>query len=264
MKILAKKKKFVIFVFGLLLVIFLLNVFQKEVRSFFYTISAPIQKVFWRVGDRISDFFGAIIKAKNLKTEVEELKLKNQELLTQIANLGELTKENKNLREALSLELQKEFKLSLAQIIGKDISQDFILIDKGSEDGISKGLPVITQQKALVGKISEVYNKFAKIELCSNKESSFDGKIQKEETDISGIVKGKGNFKILFDFVPREKEISNGDIVLTSALGGVFPKGLLVGRIKEVKKSDVEPFQQAEIEPAFDVKTADILFVIIP
>ena len=243
--------------------IFLLNFFQRDVRSFFYCISAPIQKVLWRAGERTSDFLGGIVRVKILKQELDELKLENQELIAQVVALKDLKKENKTLRQALEIGLQKEFKLALAQIISKDISQDFILIDKGSEDGILKNMPVITQQRVLIGKISEIYKNFSKVMFVSNKESSFDAKIQKEEKDISGVVKGQGNFRILFDLIPREENLSQEDIVITSALGGIFPKGLLVGRIKEIKKSDVEPFQQAEIEPFFDVSQTETLFIIL-
>jgi len=263
MKLSSKKNKVLIIVVVVVSIIFLLNFFQKDVRSFFYSVSAPIQKVLWRAGERTSDFLGGIMRVKILKQELDELKLENQELIAQVVVLKDLKKENKTLRQALEIGFQKEFKLALVQIISKDISQDFILIDKGSEDGISKNMPVITQQRVLVGKISEIYKNFSKVMLISNKENSFDAKIQNEEKDISGVVKGQGNFRILFDLIPREENLSQEDIVITSALGGIFPKGLLVGRIKEIKKSDVEPFQQAEIEPFFDVSQTETLFIIL-
>lgn len=272
MKILGKRSKIVIGIFVLILVIFSLNVFQKEVRGFFYFISSPIQKVLWKAGESSSDFLTGVIKRKDLKEEIDELNLKNQGLLQQVADLKELERENKVLREALALELQKEFNLSLAQVIGKDISQDFILIDKGLENGISKNMPVITEQKVLVGKISDVYKNFSKVILISNKEISFDAKIlpPKELSSPgelssfgSGVVRGQGNSKILFDLVPREEDLFPGDILTTSALGGTFPKGLLVGRIKEIKKSDLEPFQQAEIEPFFDISQVEKIFIIL-
>jgi len=244
-----------------ILVIFFLNFYQKEVKNFFYKISEPIQKVFWRAGGRISDFFEAISAIQNLKKEAEELKLKVQELLAQLVSLKELKKENEILREALNLNLAEEFNLSLAEVIGKDVSEDFILINKGVDDGISENLPVITQQKILVGKISEVYKNYSRVKLISHKESSFDGKIVEKE--ILGQVKGEGNFKILLDLIPREQEITEGDLVESSALGGTFPKGLLVGQIKQVKKSDIQPFNQAEISPLFDLGELEMVFIIL-
>ncbi len=281
MKFSLKKRRLLIIILIAALAIFLLNIFQKDVRSFFYSMSSPVQKVLWQAGDKTSDFLESIIKAGDLKNEMNELEVKNQELLAQVVILEELKKENKILREALEIELQKDFKLILSQIISKDISQDFILIDKGSKDGISEDMPVVIQQRVLVGKISGVYENFSKVMLISNKESSFDAKIftpdgplpetgqpgvdvsGRQEGNISGMVRGQENSKILFDLIPKEEEIFKGDIVVTTALGGIFPKGLLVGKIKTIKKIDVEQFQQAEIEPFFDITRADMLFIIL-
>jgi len=259
MKFTSWKRKIIIIIIGLLL-IFSLNFFQKEIKGFFYFISSPIQKTLWRTGDRVSDFFETISEIKSLKRENEELKLKNQELISQIAQSIELEKENEVLKEALGIGLEKEFKLALAEVVSKDISQDSILINKGSKDGITENCPVITQQKTLIGKIDEVYENFSRVILIFNKESSFD--VQISETDISGVVKGKGNLQLFLDFVPQEKEIKEGDFIVTTSLGGIFPKGLLVGQIGKVLRSDIEPFQQAKIRPAFDIKELETVFII--
>jgi len=259
MKFTLKKNLALVIIVGILFLL-VLNFYQKEVKNFFYLISSPFQKTLWKVGDNVSDFFETITERKTLKKENEELKLKNQELLAQIALLKELRKENEVLREALNIGLQKEFKLALAEVIGKDISEDLILINKGSEDGILKDMPVVTQGKVLLGKIGEVYKNFSKVILLSNQESAVLVKVEDEE--IKGVAKGKGNFKILLDNIPLNQKIKEGDLIVTIWLGGNFPKGLLIGQIKEVKKSDVEPFQQAEILPFFDIQELEIVFVI--
>jgi len=233
---------------------------SPRVKNFFYLISEPAQKWFWEKGNRLSNFFETISEIKSLKKESDNLKLKIKTLESENLVLIELKKENEILRKALEIGLKKDFKLVFAQVIGKDVSQDSILIDQGSKDGVRVGLPVITQQKTLVGKISQVYENFSKVQLLSNNESSFDAKIS--DTEIYGIVKGKGNFKFYFDLIPKDREIKEGDFLVTSALGGVFPPGLLIGEIKEVKKSDVELFQKAEIKPAFDITELKFLFVI--
>jgi len=237
-----------------------LTAFSDEIKNFFYLVSSPIQKNLWQQGHKFSNFFETIAEIKKLKKENEELKLKNQESLAQIAQLLELKKENEILRTALGIGLEKEFKLVLAEVVGKDISQDSILINKGSKDGISKNLPVIGQQKTLVGKISEVYENFSRVTLISNKESSFDAEIP--ENDISGVVKGKGNLQLFLDLVPQEKEIKEGNLIITTSLGEIFPEGLLVGQVGKVLRSDIEPFQQAKIRPAFDIKKLKIIFII--
>jgi rod shape-determining protein MreC len=260
MKFSRTKNKILIFLVVILIVV-LLNVFQHNVRDFFYTVSAPGQKSLWDSGAKVSNFFAGIFSAGDLKSENEKLKLQTQELSAKVATLEELQTENDSLRNALQIGLGKDFRLVFARIISKDVGSDIISIDKGSEDGLTANLPVITEQKTLVGKISEVYSHFSKVQLFTDKKSSFDAKIS--GTQIYGVVKGKGNFNASLELVPREAEIKSGDSVITTSLAGVFPEGLLAGQITNVKKSDVESFQTAEIQPAFDIKQLDNLFIII-
>lgn len=260
MKFPSKKKKILIIgLLGILLILFL-NFYQKDVKNFFYLISSPIQKILWKIGERTSVFLETIGEIKNLKKENEELKLKIKEILAENATLRELKKENEVLKTALGIGLEKEFQMVLAQVIGKDISEDILLINKGLKDGIENNLPVVTAQKTLVGKVIEVYENFSKVILISNKKISFDGKVS--EREIYGMVKGRGNFKLNLELVPKDKEIKEGDLVVTSAMGGIFPAGILVGEIEKVKKSDIEPFQEAEIKSIFDIKNLEFLFVI--
>jgi len=247
----------------LLIILFLvlnLTNFSDKTKNFFYSISSPIQKTLWQAGDNVSDFFSGIFNAQELKKEKDEIFLQNLELIAQISALKELEKENKDLREALSLGLEKDFQLVLSQVINKDISQDSLLINKGSEDGIVPGLSVITSQKTLLGQIGKVYKDFSEVVLITSKESSFDAKITEKE--IYGVVKGEGNLKASLSLLPKEEDISEGETIVTSALGGIFPPKLLVGRIKEIKKTDIESFQTAELTLGFDLGELENLFII--
>lgn len=261
----STRLKFTIIV--VLLIVFFtalnLNFIRKEVKNFFYLISSPIQKTLWTAGSKVSGFFETITEMKELKKENEELKLKNQQLLTENISLRELKKENKFLRDALTLKPQEEFKLEMAEVIGKDISQDSILINKGSRDGISKDMPAITQAKILIGRVSKVYKNFSKVALISNKNSSFDAKIYYENSPpVYGVVKGQGELRLLLELIPKEKNIKEGDLVITAGLGGIYPKDLLIGKIKKVQKSDIKPFQKAEIKPTLNLSQLENLFII--
>jgi len=252
-------------VFGLCLLVALFLALNftglgSTVKNFFYLISSPIQESFWKAGDVTSDFLAGIFQAENLKKEVDELYLKSRSLIAEIAELKELETENQAMREALNLGLEKKMKLNLSRLISKDISGEVLLINKGKKDGMMKGYPVITPQKLLLGRITEVYDNFSEVMLITNEDSSFDAKIL--DKDVYGAVKGKGDSGLYIDLVPKDKELSAGDIIVTATLGGDFPAGIVVGSIKEVKKSDIEPFQTAEIISAFDLKTVDAVFVI--
>lgn len=235
---------------------------SKTVKGFFYSVSSPIQKILWQCGDKISDFSEGVFKTGDLKKENEELIYENLDLMNEIAALQYLKKENEVLREVLEIGLQKDFKLILAQVVGKDLYQDIIFLNVGLSDGVEKNMPVINQQKTIIGKVDEVYKKNSRITIISSLKSSFDAKILRENGDIFGIVKGRGGSQIYLDLIPQEQEVFAGDMVTTSRLSGVFPEGLLVGRIKEVRKSDVRHFQQAEIQSSFKINELENLFII--
>jgi rod shape-determining protein MreC len=242
---------------------FILNLtpISKNVREFFYFISSPVQKWLWERGSEISDFLEMILEMKNISQENENLKSENQSLLVKTVELEKLNKENDILRAALGLDLQEEFNLEISQVIGKDISEDYLIINKGIADGLSLNLPVINQEKYLIGKVSEVYNNTSKIQLLTSKDSSFDVEIFEKEIYV--LAKGKGNLNIQLELIPRDKEINSGDKVLSSALGGNFPGGLLVGEVSKVKRSDTTSFQEAEITPFFNIEDLEYLFIIM-
>lgn len=259
-KVFSKKNKVLVTIIGVL-VILSLNFFQTEVRGFFYFISSPIQKALWKAGDNASGSFGTASSRSNLEKKNEELKLRIEELLADNIFLKELEKENKELREALEIGLRGDLLLALAEIISKDITGDSLLINVGAKDGVSEGMPVITSEKVLLGKVSEVYDSFSYVSLISNKESSFPAKIS--ESDISGVVKGQGNLSLSLDLVSQDKEVNKGDLVISTALGGIYPKGLLTGIVKDVQKNDIKPFSQISVSLFFDFGELENVFVIL-
>lgn len=255
-----KKKKFVFFLVGIIVLVSL-NFFQSEVRNFFYLISQPFQKCFNKINQSISDFGGVIFNIKELKQEKEVLLLENQSLKSQLAALKEIENENETIRQALDLNLQEEFALLMVEVTLRDSLHDFILINKGGSHGISKGMSVISGQRILVGRVAEVYDDFSQVMLITSGKSVFPGKIQ--EGDIGGVIKGLGNSGLFFDLIPQQKQVSAGQQVVTVGLDKVFPKGILVGEIESVQKSDLAPFQQARIKPSFDVQGLETVFVIL-
>jgi rod shape-determining protein MreC len=256
----SRKNKAVILIIGILAILFS-NLFQKEIRGFVYSFSKPVQRIFWQEGQKISYYFETISEISNLKKNNEELKSRNQELTSENTALRELKKENETLREALNINLQRDFKLEIAQVIGKDISQDSFFLDKGGEDGISEGLPVISQSKILLGRIGKVYKNNSELILVSNQKSNISVKVG--DGELGGIVKGKGNFQIILDLIPLDKEMKPGDAVTTNGMEGNLPRDLLIGKVNKILRNDIQPHQGAEIEPALDFNKIDSVFIII-
>ena len=255
--------KYIVIGLFLLVVLYLfrLPAVSSSVKNFFYLVSSPIQKTLWRAGAGVSNFFGGIGRLKGLSEENERLKSENQNLTSQLAQLQESVEENKSLREALSIQQETVYELLLVDVISRDISKDELVINKGKKDGVVSGMPVLTDHKALFGKVSEVYDQFSRVTIISSKNSSFDAEIHDDE-EVAGVVKGRGNLTLMMDLLPKDKEYKEGDIVVTTSLGGVYPAGILVGRLGKVSKNDVEPSYQAEIRSAFSINETETLFVV--
>jgi rod shape-determining protein MreC len=267
-----KIKKIIVLIILALFVLSLVNLFgfSNNIKNTFFSFSSPIQKTFWQAGENISDIFSGLFKGKYLKEEIEKLLGENRELINKLVLLNRLIEENKILRESLDIGLQKDFNLIFTQAISRDIFHDSFLIDKGFKDGVVSNFPVITGEKVLLGRIGQVYDNYSEVILISNKESSFDAEVFKEFSDngennsskIYGVAKGRGGTKAYLDLVSKEAIISKKDKIVTSSLGGIFPPGLLVGRVKEINRSDLDPFQIVEIEPAFSLRDLNYLFII--
>jgi len=230
--------------------VILLNKFAiSPVRNTFYFISAPLEKAFGGVGDSLAKFFSSFFYSQTLVETNRQLNRENFFLKYKLTELFRLEEENQDLREALGLGLSKGFDLGLVEVISKETGQDIILVNQGLQQGIEEGMPVITVERVLVGRVEESLASFAKVALISSPENSFD--IEIEGKQMVGLAKGEGDFRVSLDKVAKEAPLEEGDIVLTSNLSGKFPRGLLVGEVKSIRKSDAEIFQQGEIAPYF-------------
>lgn len=257
-------QKIIIGIVMLFLLTGFLNIFQSPIRNSFYSISSPFSKAFRQAGSNMSVFFSSFFNASALQ-ENDNLKKENQKLLSEVALLQDLARQNQLVQEALDNTKSDNFKMALVQIIGLDLSHDAIIINKGLDNGISENMPLISGQKVLYGRVFKVYKNFSHVMLISNKDSVLNVKIQSSDAvkiPVYGAVKGNSNTSVFLDLVNADSEMKEGDILITSALEGTFPKNLLVGKITSINKNDLKPFQSANIQPFFDIKNIDTLFVI--
>jgi rod shape-determining protein MreC len=244
-----------------LILILNIPVLNSAFKNTVYFALAPMQKNLWQAGAGVYDFFEPLLKINSLADENKRLRERVNDLMGRNAVIEDLKKENEFLRQGLNLELDKDFDLKIVQIVGKDGANDILIIDKGGKDMIEAGMPVITEGKALVGKVSKTYDNFSEITLVTQNDFSFDVKIGDDAID--GLVRGRGGYCAGIDLVPKDKDLKVGQKIITSMLGGIFPAGLLVGTIKEVYKNDVETFQSAKIETSFDIGAAQQVFVAV-
>ena len=148
-----------------------------------------------------------------------------------------------------------------AAVIGRDPSPflHYVIINRGSNDGIRRGMPVVTDQ-GLVGRVDAVIADASRVQLITDPASTVNVRLQNAETDasLSGSITGD----LRLDFVSQDTSIQSGDLVLTSGLGGGYPPNLIVGQVGNVRTNDVDLFQQANVQPVVDFNRLQIVLII--
>ncbi len=233
-----------------------------------YKFTYPISQVFSELSQFLQSLYENIASYLSIFTEYRRIKIENQELKRAISLL---LNENNTLKEKLSYYKRwnkmlrykdtSSFNLLPANVIGREPSNWFkyIFIDKGSDDGIRKDMPVITYL-GLVGKVKATTPKTAKVMLILDVKSSLGGMIQKTR-DI-GVIEGLGKNYLKMIYINNQANIKRGDVVITSGLGGIYPKGIVVGEVFKIDKELDKLYQKIYIVPRVDFMHLEEVFVI--
>lgn len=253
---------FVVVLIGLCLVVLNPKRLFSPVREFFFDVARPFQKTFYFLSANIHGFFDFIGSISELKKENEQLTNENNTLSGEVASLREQEGENKALREQLGLIPKEKFHLEASFVIGQNPQKlgSWLLVDKGSSSGIETGMPVIASEGILVGKVEEAYSQSSRVVLLSDSGSAINA--VDLETGTKGIVKGEYALGIIMDMISQSDIVNVGDMIVTSGLGSDIPQGLLIGKVKEVRTSKDELFQQALIIPRIKYSGLETVFMI--
>ena len=246
----------------LLLVFFSPGNFLSPVRGLFLKIVYPFEKTFYIAGQKTNNFFSLISSISECKEKNINLIKENNELQAQIDKLKDQKKENEELRRQLELSPRDKYQLESSLVIGQDPRRagSWIIIDRGKNNGIEKGMPVIVFNSILIGKVDEVYDNSAKVVLLSDASSVVN--VSDVETSARGILSGEYGLGLKLSMVEQAEILNVGDDVVTSGLGGSMPKGLLVGKIEQISNSPDKLFQEAVILPKVKYSNLNIVFVI--
>ncbi len=159
----------------------------------------------------------------------------------------ELELENKRLRKFFNFQSSSNDSFFVASVIGRDPSPWFktIMIDKGSADGLFKGMPVLVAE-GIVGQIVSASESYSRVLLITDRSSAIDALVQNSRT--RGIFRGNNTENCSFEYVLRKDDINPGDIIVSSGLDGIFPKGLRIGKVIDVQKNNSHLFQKVVVK----------------
>lgn len=229
-------------------------------------ITMPVQRFFSGVAENIKDFFSHFGDISELKAENEKLNADIEKLKSQNKRNSIYKTENERLREMLDLkDTYKDFELVAANVTSRDSSTWFlsIIIDKGTDDGLSMTDTVITPY-GLVGHITDIGSNWAMITTILDSQSTVAVMVERTEdfATVDGDVDLAANSLCKMTYIPKDSTITVGDTIKTSGLGGVYPKGINVGKITKIHPENKGVSQYAEVEPYVDFNRLYEVFVI--
>ena len=226
----------------------------------------PVQGKLTSLANTLSDLTQTTRDLRELRRRNEDLQSLADSLMIENVRLKEIESENETLRRLLNFtQANPTHSYKAAEVKGRVIGRDpsnflsYLIIDLGSQQGIEKGMPVVAE-RGLVGRITDVGSNWAKVMLIIDPSSSVNALIQSSRA--TGVVEGHVGGSLVMKYIPQGETVNVNDIVLTSGLGGNFPKKLIIGQVTTVQQRDIEMFQEAHIRPTVDFNNLEIVLVI--
>jgi len=222
----------------------------------------PVQSVLTDKANPLIDFWNGLSQVNQLRDENDRLRQQVAQLQLQNAQLQRAETENETMRRQLQYaQANPQFKLLPANVVGKDLHglDDYIEIDRGSADGLQAQMTVVTPDGYLAGRILKADQHRARVLIITNPSSSVAAVISTDGGPAQDVVDGHIHGRLEMSNIPQALKVQTGQDVLTSGLGGNFPKGIKIGQVATLDNSDVQLFQQAEIAPYCDFgRLADV------
>lgn len=263
----VKYKKIIVLLIFLLLLLVLMTTQAKRdkepglVENIVVYIISPIQRIVTYSTRGFQKIWSGYINLVGIRKENQRLKKEIQILKEDNNKINEAVLANKRLRELLAFKESVQTSMIPAQVISKDATNWFkmVMIDKGRDNGIVKNMPVVTHG-GIVGRVIEVFANYSKVQLIIDYNSAVDVLVQRSRD--GGVVGGIFKNRCEMRFLDRRAKIEVGDIIISSGLDGIFPKGLVVGKVVEIRKKNYGLFQEVEIMPSVDFSRLEEVLII--
>lgn len=226
----------------------------------------PLASTLTELRTTASDIIQTARDLRTLRQRNSELEALIERLTVENLQLSEVATENEQLRSFFQFAQTNptyDFRGGqiIARVIGNGASPyaNIIQIDLGQMHGIQPGMPVVTD-RGLVGRVLNNFPKSSELLLLSDPSSSIN--VMTQASRAPGSLRGRAGQLPIMEFIPPDVNVAVGEIVITSGLGGAFPKGLVVGQVVEVLHNDNLAFQQAIIRPTVDFDRMELALVI--
>lgn len=242
------------------------NLKDREEANFFEKGALTVMSPFLRVasmvegwGDVLYRDYIALTNVRRQNVELlEQLRLMNTRLIAE----QEALNANARLKKLLDLKESIRTRTVASSVIGEDGAPWFktLVLDRGASDGFSEGMPVLAAE-GVVGQVIKVSSGTSRVLLLTDHASAISAVVQRSRA--RGVVRGGGGGRLTLEFSMKEDDVKVGDQVITSGIGGVFPKGVPIGEVTMVKKGEYGIFQVVEIRPSVMISRLEEVLVLV-
>jgi len=217
----------------------------------FHWISAPVRTVKRSLRTR-----------RRLRIENRRLRADVLRLTEENARLMEIASESARLREAVGFSESRTERMRLARVIAARPSRRFdtCTLDRGSDDGVVRECVVITP-RGVVGRVFETTPNTSQVLLLTDATSAVGAMLRRSRA--TGVCEGRQSNTLLLKYLQRDADAHVGDIVVSSGMGGVYPKGLVIGRVVRIISKPGDFLKSAEVAPSVKLDTLEEAFVIL-
>ncbi len=245
----------------------------SPVEDIAYLVFNPIQEALLDISNGTGNLFGGFEQVNALRSRIKALESELDKLNVDAVRVRELEIENSQLREQLGYkQANPDYSLvgatvlesnnpELARVIGQDPSNlvYYVTVDQGREEGVAVGMPVVTPA-GLVGRVSEVGAHWARVLLITDASSAVNAVVQSSRA--TGVIQGQFGRSLVMKYLPQGEAVKPGDLILTSGIGGSFPKRLVIGQVTQVNSRDTDLFQEAVVKPSVDLNRLEFVLII--
>lgn len=228
--------------------------------------SAPlniVSGIFNRISLAVSNSAGDLADIETLRQRNADLEEALVKFQSELVDLREIASDYQRLADLLDYTSTKQNQEFVsANVIANADPNAFlrtIVIDRGARDGISVGMPVVTNQ-GLVGRIYRVSANASQVLLITDPSSSISGRLQ--TTRAEGSVVGQLSGDLLMTFIPLNAVVQEGDLVITSGLGGNLPPDIVIGQVTSIRQFEFELYQEAVVRSLNNFDTLEIVLVV--
>ena len=239
---------------------------QRVIRVWSQTAADFVQSPVTFVSSGVSNYFSSISSMRTAQSENDVLKQRVQELEVEVQNSRSLTFENERLKSLLQLKEETPFKFLPAQVIGRDTSAwfDTSIINRGSLDGVKLNMPVVTNG-GLVGRVTAVSPLTAQVALITKDKSGLGAVVGAlGASNAIGVISGSGQKQILeMGYVQGSIEVKVGESVYTTGQDGIYPAGLKLGEVIEVRAGSASEALKIFIQPSAKLSSMQDVAVLL-